>query len=210
MVERTASLYVVGQWGVGNTAVGGAKGGIVGAEALSSSLARISSPNAAQLPKPSSMARTLAMTASTRAKRGAAYASNCHVTSSSSSLCSPLASAFVAKVVARSADSWQLCSLASLANALSRAEARHCSLASSASAFSCAAARRCLLASSSNAFYCTAARRCLSALSASAFSCAAAQCCSLASSANAFSRAAARHRLLASSASAFSRVAASW
>ncbi len=74
MVERTASLYVVGWWGVGNTAVGGAKGGIVGAEVLSSSSARILSPNAAQLPKPSSMAQILAMTASTQAKRGAAYA----------------------------------------------------------------------------------------------------------------------------------------
>jgi hypothetical protein len=50
MVARTASLYVVGQWGVGNTAVGVAEGGIVGAEALLSSLARILSPNAAQLP----------------------------------------------------------------------------------------------------------------------------------------------------------------
>ena len=48
MVERTASLYVVGRWGVGNTAVRGAEGGIIRAEVLSSSLARISSPNAAQ------------------------------------------------------------------------------------------------------------------------------------------------------------------
>ncbi len=100
-------------------AVGGAKGGIVGAEALSSSSAKILSPNAAQLPKPSSMARILAMMASTRAKRGAAYASNRRATSLSSSLCSSLASAFVAKVVAHSADSWRRCLLASLANALS-------------------------------------------------------------------------------------------
>ncbi len=51
MVARTASLYVVGRWGVGVSAVGGAKGGIVGAEASLSSLARILSLNAAQLPK---------------------------------------------------------------------------------------------------------------------------------------------------------------
>ncbi len=133
MVARTASLYIVGRWGVGNTAVGGAEGGIVKAEALSSSSARISSPNAAQLPKPSSMAWILAMTASTRAKRGAAYASNCHATLLLSSLCSSLASAFVAKVVARSANSWQRCTLvALLANALSRAAAWGRSLASAA------------------------------------------------------------------------------
>jgi hypothetical protein len=41
MVERTASLYVVGRWGVGDTAVGGAEGGIVGAEVSSSSSARL-------------------------------------------------------------------------------------------------------------------------------------------------------------------------
>jgi hypothetical protein len=35
MVERTAPTYVVGQGGHDDTAVGGAKGGIVGAEALS-------------------------------------------------------------------------------------------------------------------------------------------------------------------------------
>jgi hypothetical protein len=74
IVARTTSLYVVGWLGVGNTAVGGAKGGIVGAEASLSSSARISSPNAAQLPKPSSMAQISAMTTSTRAKRGAVYA----------------------------------------------------------------------------------------------------------------------------------------
>jgi hypothetical protein len=142
MVERTASLYVVGRWGVGDTAVGGAEGGIVRAEASSSSSARILSPNAAQLLKLSSMARILAMTMSTRAKRGATYASNRRATSSSSSLCSSSASAFVAEVVAHSADSWRCCLLASSANALSCAAARRCSLALSASAFSCAAARR--------------------------------------------------------------------
>jgi hypothetical protein len=112
MVARTTSLYVVGRWGVGDTAVGGAEGGIVGAEASSSSLARISSPNAAQLPKPASMAWILAMMMSTRAKRGAAYTSNRRATSLSSSLCSSSASAFVAEVVAHSANSWQRCLLA--------------------------------------------------------------------------------------------------
>ncbi len=145
MVARTASLYVVGRWGVGNTAVGGAKGGIVRSEALLSSLARISSPNAAQLPKPSSMAQILAMTTSMQAKRGVAYASNCCATLSLSLLCSSLASTFVTKVVVHSADSWQRCLLASSASALSRAAARHCLLALSASAFSCVAAQRCLL-----------------------------------------------------------------
>ncbi len=174
MVARTVSLYVVGQWGDGDMAIGGAKGGIVGAEALLSSLARISSPNAAQLPKPSSMAQILAMTTSTQAKRGAAYSSICHATALSSSLCLSLASAFVAKVVARSANSWQHQSLALLANALSCAAVRRRSLASSASAVSCAAAQRCSLASSANAFSSTAARHRLLASSASAFSCAAA------------------------------------
>jgi hypothetical protein len=47
MVARTASLYVVGWWGVGDMAVGGAEGGIVGAEASLSSSARILSPKAA-------------------------------------------------------------------------------------------------------------------------------------------------------------------
>jgi hypothetical protein len=129
MVERTASLYVVEWQGVGDMAVGGAEGGIVGAEVSLSSSARISSSNAAQLPKPSSMAWILAMITSTQAKRGAAYASIHHATSSLSSLCSSLASAFVPKVVARSADSWQRCSLPSLANALSRTAARRRSLA---------------------------------------------------------------------------------
>ncbi len=65
MVARTASLYIVGRWGVGDTVVGCAEGSIVRAEALLSSLARTSSPNAAQLPNLSSMARILAMTTST-------------------------------------------------------------------------------------------------------------------------------------------------
>jgi hypothetical protein len=175
-------------------AVGGADGGIVGAEALLSSSTRSSSPNTAQLPKPPSMAWILAMTASMRAKRGAAYASSCHATLPSvkdvvnGGTCNGVPEQGVELAVAAS---WRCCLLALLANALSHAVAQHCLLALSASAFSCAAARRCLLA-----------------LSASAFSCAAAQRCSLASSANAFSRAAARRCSLASSASAFSCAAA--
>ncbi len=152
MVARTVSLYVVGRWGVGVSAFGGAEGGIVGAEALSSSTAKILSPNAAQLPKPSSMAWISAMTVSMQVKRGAAYASICSATLSSSwLLCLSSASAFDDEVIAHLADSWQRRSLALSANALSRAAARHCLLASSASAFSCAAARRHLLALSANA-----------------------------------------------------------
>jgi hypothetical protein len=137
----------------------------------------------------------LAMTASTRAKRGAAYASNRRATSSSSLMCSSLASAFVAEVVARSADSWQCRLLALSANTLSCVAAWHCLLALSASAFSCAAARHQSLASSVNAFSCVAAQR-----------------CSLASSANAFSHAAALWHFLArdNSANAAARVAALW
>jgi hypothetical protein len=121
MVVRTASLYVVGWWGVGNTAVGSAVGGIVRAEASSPSSLRISSPNAAQLPKPSSMSWILAMTMSTQAKRGATYTSKHRATLLLSSLCSSLASAFVAKVVARLADSWQQCLAANAFSAISAA-----------------------------------------------------------------------------------------
>ncbi len=91
-------------------------------------------------------------------------------TLSSSLLCLSSASTFVAKVVACLADSWQRCSLALSANALSHAAARRCSLASSASAFFCAAARRCSLALPANPFSRAAARRRLLASSASAFS----------------------------------------